>query len=262
MVRLPSRFAVFLVVGAVFGLTFIAWPPARSAVGRAVVTIIRPVGAFGRWVSERSGLSIGGQQSDRERQELRQQVTELTVRLYEANLLLESSQAVEQLQNFARQTKRNLLLAHVITTSPDPGIQSIVVDQGSDDGVAVNQIAVAENGLVIGRVVNVRQNISTILLLSDRQSVIAARLQNKAQSAGVIRGERGLTLRMEFIPKNDDVQPGQIVVTAGLDADTPPDLLIGVVSATASRSGDLFQQATIKPAAELQRIKTVGIVKL
>lgn len=107
----------------------------------------------------------------------------------------------------------------------------------------------------------VHQNQSTVLLITDRQSVLASRIQNQQQSPGVIRGERGLALQMGFIPKNDTVKNGDTVVTSGTEPLIPPDILIGSVASSSSRAGDLFQQAIITPSAPLERLRVVAVIK-
>lgn len=259
MPRFPRPSGPIIAGAAILGLLFL-WPQARSIGSRTVVTMTRPFVIAGQWVGDRFGLNPSGRTARAERDALQRQLDEVTARLHEANIALESTKVIDQLTEFTRQSKHELVMANVTTTSADPGIKSIVVDRGSDDGVAVGSPAVTENGLLIGKVVNVRQAISTILLISDRQSVIAGRVQNDAQSPGVVHGERGLTLQMNLIPHGDRVQAGQTVVTSGTEPTIPPDLLIGTISASTGRSGDLFQQATVKPAATLSRLRIIGIV--
>lgn len=254
--RLPASIAVLVSVVAVLLL----WPQARSYLGRGALMATRPLVVSGTWLADQFHLSSSRRSLEKQDQTLRQQVSDLTAQLHETNLMLESSKVVEQLSKFTKQSKRRVVMANVTTSSPDPGIQSIVVDRGSDDGAAVGNAVVTDAGVVVGKVANVRQTISTVLLLSDRQSVVAARLQNSTQSPGVVRGERGLTLRMEFIPRGDAIVPGQTVVTAGTEPSVPPDLLIGTVTGAVNRTSDLFQQASITPAAQLQRLRIVGII--
>lgn len=259
MRRFPRLSGLVFAGAAVLGLLFL-WPQARSVGSRAVLTVSRPFVLVGQWVADRVGFSPARRSLLAEQDVLRQQLSDVTARLHEANIALESTEVIEQLSEFTRQTRHQLVLANVTTASADPGVKSIVVDRGSDAGIAVGSPAVTEQGILIGKVVNVRQAISTILLISDRQSVVAGRVQNEAQSPGVVRGERGLTLQMDLIPHGDAIQAGQTVVTSGTEATIPPDLLIGTISSLTGRSGDLFQQATVKPAAVLSRLRIVGIV--
>lgn len=246
-----------LVLGVVL---FLSVPILRGWVSRLVIQSVYPVVVAGRWVGEQAHLSPSNKRITQERDALRRQVSDLTNRVYESSVQLETVSSLEALKAFSQSTHRNIVTAAVIAASPDPGVQSIIINRGSDDGLRHGLLVVSEQGSVIGKLVTVRQAFSTVLLIPDRQSVIAARVQNAAQSPGIIRGERGLALQMGFIPKNDEVKNGQTVVTTGTEPDVPPDILIGTITSTSLRTGDLFQQAIVTPAAAFLRLHVVAVI--
>ena len=247
-------------LGLALVIVLLVVSPLRGLTSRALITVAWPVITVGRWLGDRLQLSPTSRQHTAERDQLQRQLTDVTARLYETNQQLEASQALDALAAFTQATKRRIIFANVIATSPDPGIQSIIINRGSDDGLQLGQAVVSDRGSMAGKLVSVHQTFSTVLLLTDRQLVTTGRIQNPSQSPGVVRGERGLTLQMGFIPKTDDVKTGQTVVTTGSEPLIPPDLLIGTVSSVSLRAGDLFQQAILLPAAALRRLRVVGIV--
>lgn len=256
----PSRripWAIFSVAAILIAVLTV--PIARGFIGRLTLSALQPIVSLGRLMNDRLP-SFGSGNSRAERQKLQQQIEDLSTKLYETNLQLETVQAVIKLSDFSKASKRQTVLASVIALSSDPGIQSIIIDRGSNDHIKLGQVVVAERGSVVGKIVALHQNQSTVLLITDRQSVVAARVQNQPQSPGVVKGERGLALQMEFIPKNDSVKSGQTVVTSGTESLIPPDILIGSISSVASRSGDLFQQAIVTPSAPLERLRVVAVV--
>lgn len=255
--RLPWA---WFTVGAVV-LSIVTIPVVRGWIGRLSLSAIQPVVRLGQLMSDQLPTFGREEKSVDERNNLRQQVEDLTTKLYETNLQLETVQAVIKLSDFQTSTKNTLIVASVIASSPDPGVQSIVINRGSTDHVDVGQVVVAERGSVVGKVVAVHQNQSTVLLITDRQSVIAARIQNQPQSPGVVQGERGLALQMRFIPKNDALKTSQTVVTSGTESPIPPDILIGSIASTSSLPGDLFQQAIITPSAPLERLRVVAVIR-
>lgn len=252
------RWGWLSIVGVI--LVFLFIPPLRGLLSRSVITFSRPLVTVGQWTGDTFQFSGSSRQLRQERDNLQRQVTELTDRVYQSSLQLETVSSLQALTAFGQAAKRTLVTSAVIAASPDPGIQSIVIDRGSDQGIKAGLVVVSERGYVVGKVITVHQAFSTVLLIPDRQSVLAARIQNPAQSSGVVRGERGLALQMGFIPKNDEVQHGQTVVTTGTEPSIPPDLLIGTIASTNLRTGDLFQQAIITPAAAFQRLRVVAVV--
>lgn len=257
----PSRLQrrVWFLVIAMSVILF-AIPIVRGWAIRSLLFISRPVIIIGQNLSDGLRLSQNSRQLGSERDALQKQADNLTARLFEANQLLETYRVIDALEKFTTTSKRVLLRANVIAASSDPGIQSIVIDRGSNDGLRIGQIIVTEGGYVVGKIVTLHQVTSTVLLLTDRQSKISARLQNEKQSAGIVQGERGLTLLMDFIPKNDQISIAQTVVTSGNEEGIPPDLLIGTISSISSKPSELFQQAIIVPATAFQRLRIVAAI--
>lgn len=232
----------------------------RGFFSRTVLTLSTPVIVSGQWIGNQFHTNPNLKTVTNQRNQLQQQVKDLTARLYDTSQALETFHSLDALATFGQTTKHQLVYAAVIASSPDPGIQSVVINRGSDQRIVNGQMVVSDKGYVIGKIVAVHQSTSTVLLLTDRQSVIAARVQNTPQSPGAVRGERGLALNMGFIPKNDPLLKGQNVVTSGTEQHIPPDILIGTMTSITSRNGDLFQQAVLTPAATLQRIRTVAVI--
>lgn len=250
----------FWLVFAICLLLTLSLPMVRGLFVKTILFFGRPFIVIEQNISDRLRLNPNSRQLTAERERLQKQVNDLTVQLFEANQQLETVQAITALDRFQVAAKRRLVQANVIAASPDPGIQSIVIDRGSNDGLRVGQLVVADNGYAVGKIINLHQVTSTVLLLTDRQAKLLARVQNKTQSAGIVRGERGLTLLMDFIPKNDPVANAQTIVTSGSESEIPPDILIGTILSVSAKASELFQQAIIVPTASLQRLRVVAAV--
>lgn len=246
--------SIFLVVAVI--------PQIRRPVVASILWVTKPVAIIGNW--SRNILTYPSTNyNDRQTvADLRKKISDLTTRLYETNERIEISQSYDKLQAISIQRKIPLVYGSVIASSPDPGILSFVINVGKKQGLKPGQAVINDQQSLIGKVMGVNDQTSSILLLADRQSVISARIQNADQSSGIIRGERGLSLVMDFIPKNDDLKNGQTVVTSGTDPGIPADLLIGTIRQISNHSSDLFRQATIDPVVPWTRIRTVGVVTI
>lgn len=251
-----SRWAVPALIVALF---FFLWPAARAGAERSVIWLLRPLAAAGAWVRSLPP-DAGERELRRERDDLRRQLARVSLQLAEANQRLTVNEVVTGLNQFSQASKHRLVVSAVLAVSPDPGIRGLTLDKGQADGLRPGLAVVADNGLMIGKLVEVRQAASSVVLVTDRQSILAGRVQNDSQSLGVVRGERGLALRMEFIPKNDSVLPGQPVVTAGSEPGIPADLVIGTIAELSIRAGELFQNATVTSPVDFQRLRVVAVV--
>jgi rod shape-determining protein MreC len=119
---------------------------------------------------------------------------------------------------------------------------------------------VVEEGILIGKVIKTEKDISIVRLLSDNQSKVAATIINREKSLGIVEGGYGLSVRMNFIPRNETVKTGDLVVTSGLQEDTPRGLLIGKVAAIENEAYQPFQQAILTPSADYSRFVYISII--
>jgi rod shape-determining protein MreC len=67
---------------------------------------------------------------------------------------------------------------------------------------------------------------------------------------------------VELIPQDASVESGDLVLTSGLGGGYPPNLIVGQVANTniRSRNFDLFQEATVQPVVDFNRLQIVLII--
>ncbi len=173
---------------------------------------------------------------------------------------LQAAEWISRFSTIVSDSQQRRVLAAVVGYSPDPGLQSVLLNRGSNDAIEVGMAVIADTGLVVGKIVTAGPTTSKVLLLSDSQSSILARISNDARSPGVVHGERGIGLRIELVPKNDHLNRGQTVVTSGAEALIPPNLPIGTIDTIDTRTGDVFQQATVQFSSTGYRLSVVAVV--
>ncbi len=202
----------------------------------------------------------------RDLQTLRQRVEELekqnaalqieNVRLHED---LADYQAISQLLNFTREnTQLQTLPAEVIGRDSNNFLRSIIINKGATEGLAPGMAVVTERGLV-GRITAVSPSSAKVMLLTDPASAVNARLQT-SRADGIVEGQLTPSLRMRFIPQEETVLPGEVVLTSGLGGNFPPGLVIGQVVSVEQRDVDLFQTAEIHPTVDFNRLEIVLVI--
>ncbi len=150
--------------------------------------------------------------------------------------------------------------AEVIGRNIEPLGSTLVVNRGSRDGVQVGNAVVISNGVLIGKIAQAEEESSLVRLLNDNQSKVAATILNHEKSLGVIEGGYGISVRMNFIPQQEDVRVGDLIITSGLESGIPRGLLIGNVAAIEKEAYEPFQRATLSPAATLSSLSLVSII--
>lgn len=162
--------------------------------------------------------------------------------------------------NFKTKNRFNLLGAEVVAKNIQAIDQVVVLNRGQKDGVRVEQPVIYGEGVLIGKIIKVEDDISFARLLNDNQSKIAATITNSDRSLGVVEGGYGLSIKMNFIPRNENVAIGDQIITSGIEMSIPSGLIIGKVAAIENESYQPFQQAVITPVAEYQKVSVVNII--
>jgi rod shape-determining protein MreC len=151
--------------------------------------------------------------------------------------------------------------ARVLSQDPSTLINSLIIDQGREEGVEVGMPIVTPAGLV-GRVTEVGSNWSRVLLLSDTTSSVNAVVQS-TRATGIVQGQgQGSDmLVMRFLPLGESVQVDDLILTSGIGGAFPKRLVIGQVVQVRQRDTDLFTEAVIRPSVDLPRLEFVLVMK-
>lgn len=150
------------------------------------------------------------------------------------------------------------LAAETIATEASGLLRGIIINRGFRDGVAIGMPVVTDRGLV-GRVVKVIANASQVLLITDGNSAVSARLQS-SRAQGSVLGSGGGGLRMSLIPLNTVIQENDIVMTSGLGGNFPADLVLGRVASIRQFEFELFQEAELSSFIDFDRLETVLVI--
>lgn len=137
----------------------------------------------------------------------------------------------------------------------DPGgafVRTVVVTIGARDGVARGQAAMSGQGLV-GRVVQVGELSSRVLLITDLNARIPVVLESSRQRA-ILAGDNSDHPLLTYLPPNSAVTPGERVFTSGHGGLFPPGLPVGMVEV------DTDGKPRVVPTADLSRVEYVQVV--
>jgi rod shape-determining protein MreC len=117
---------------------------------------------------------------------------------------------------------------------------------------------VTERGLV-GRVVEVFATVSRVQLIVDPEAAVNVILQS-SRAEGVTVAQANGELWVDLISQEADVAPEELVLTSGLGGGYPADIPIGEVISVRRRDFEIFQQATIQPAVDFERLQVVLVI--
>ncbi len=246
---------VLLVIGCLFLVLF---------AGR-VVSVVQPIGQgfvqMGTWVYEKAfWFTTAGEITPAQLQVLKEERDNLAARIVEQGILLQTIDEYKALLSYVERQDRKTITASLIAKSPSGTTSQFVIGAGYNSGVSVGDPIVVQDGRLLGKVLTVGPRTSTAIAVTDQGHATAVSLFNESQTIGVASGLIGDLLRIDFIPPDQVVAVGDLVVTSGLEGNIPSGLLVGVVNAVELDPSSPFQSAVVEPLADLRRTHNVVIL--
>ncbi len=191
--------------------------------------------------------------------ELEAEVAELQAQVIQLQQQVGETEILAALVDFSRANPENTYLAAaVIGRDPSPFLHYVIINRGSNDEIRRGMPVVTNQGLV-GRVDAVIADAARVQLITDPASNVNVRLQNAETEASLVGSVTG-DLSLELIPQDITIEGGDLVLTSGLGGGYPSDLIVGQVMNTRTRESDLFQQATVQPVVDFNRLQIVLII--
>ena len=165
-----------------------------------------------------------------ELERLRLENNELKKWRYAAEALNSQNMALRDLHNFVPLPTIKIITGRVISYSGGAFTRSILINVGSKNGARLGQ-AVMSSFALVGVLVEVTDEYSRVLLITDLNSQIPVKIQNSSVS-GILIGDNSQLAKLFFLPQESVLAEGQIVTTSGRGGVLPPDLPIGLVKKT------------------------------
>lgn len=171
-----------------------------------------------------------------------------------------SNERLRTLLNFQETTRNQVIAAEVVGKDPSPWFKAVIIDKGSRHGIQTGTPVVVAEG-VAGMITEVASHYAKVLLIIDQNSAVDALIQ-RTRARGIIQGESAGRCQFKYVLRKQDVALDDIVVTSGLDGIFPKGLRIGRVSGLTRREAGIFQDVTVIPFVNFEKLEEVLVVKV
>jgi len=192
-----------------------------------------------------------------ENRELKEQIEKLRLEQVRLNDDAEQARRLQLLLGFKEQFISKTVAAQVIGSSGSEQSRAIYIDKGSDRGIDKDMPVITADG-VVGKVLRVYGSTSQVLLINDQTSGVGVLLE-KSRLQGVLRGTPAGEVVLEKVMSDEQVLPGEKVLTSGGDQIFPKGLPVGVVTKV-SPGPELFLNIRVRPAANLSTLEEVLVI--
>jgi rod shape-determining protein MreC len=197
----------------------------------------------------------------RERDALRNEVAQLQVQNSELGQL----KGLQQMNTAGGLEQYAPVQGRVYQRSPSTWYQTVTINKGSSDGVAVDDPVTNGQGLV-GKVKSVSDGNAVVMLLTDQDFGVSALAPSRGEPGSItpIPGSGG-DLLFDLVDNAEKIRKGDLVVTAGtssrrLPSVYPRSILIGTVKRIESGDGELDRRIHVSPAADLLHLDIVQVL--
>ncbi len=192
-----------------------------------------------------------------ENRDLKQQIADM--RLEQVRLSEDAAQAhrLQTLLAFKEQFIAKTVAAQVIGSSGSDLSRVVYIDKGEDAGLKRDMAVITADG-VVGKILLVYPSVSQVLLINDQSSGVGVILE-KSRLQGVLRGTANGEVDVERVMSDEQVSPGERVLTSGGDQIFPKGLPVGTVTSV-NNGKDLFLNIGVKSAADLSKLEEVLVL--
>lgn len=151
--------------------------------------------------------------------------------------------------NFLENSSDNFVMANVIGKRHELSSEWFLLNKGARDRLKKGFAVVDENGILIGTIAKIKDTLSYMKPIFDRNLSIAVDVlgEDGEDISGIVSGEYGLSIKMEYIPIDKQINVGDTVITSGLDENIRRGIVIGEVADVDKNPNVIFQNAVIRP---------------
>jgi len=152
--------------------------------------------------------------------------------------------------------------AKVILRSVDDYSATFTLNKGTKDGIEANMAVIAEGGLA-GKIIKADESSSVLLAITDSRCGVPS-LAESSRDMGVVKGVSSSGsvqgyLRMNELPSNAIIKPGDTVITSGLGEVFPKGITVGTVTEV-SNSGTNQVECRLSPSVDFNHLESVLVI--
>lgn len=261
-VSIRARFLFFLMLSLAVILVdgrLRALDDFRSALTSFLTPFKEVVQLPGLFIENSAGYFISKKNLNEEIQRLTKEKQLLQLDAARMEEMRQENENLRHLVSALAATTDHVVTTEVIGRPADPFSRRIQIAAGALDGVQVGMPVIGPFG-VLGQVSRTVSHQSEVTLISDHKSRISV-INNRTGQIFLLAGtgDSGL-LTVAFAQPSADLQPGDELVTSGLDHLYPKAVLTAIVKSSTYVPGEAYRRVEATAAADLTDVQFATVV--
>ena len=239
--------------------------PLSNALGVVTTPIRNGVSSFVGWAEGVYNYSFRYQELEEENQRLRSQIAELEEKAREGEAASKENELLrEALGLRAKRSDFVLESARVTARSTSNWASTLTLSKGSVQDVSAGDCVVDAPGNLEGIIDEVGSNYAVMITVVDANLQMGG-IVSRTDSTAMLEGDFTLMqegrLKMTYLPENTELLTGDLVLTSGLTGIYPSGLVVGAIESLHTDPSGMSRYAVLAPAADLDRLVEVFIIK-
>jgi rod shape-determining protein MreC len=172
---------------------------------------------------------------------------------------LSTADRAKALVAFQARTPSKTVAARVIATGAGANSKVVFVDRGSGSGIEKGMPVVTPDGIV-GKVIAAYPTASEVMLITD-PDFAAGVISQKNGVVGTLKGQGYATCKVDYVPNEEKVEPGEWFYTSGDDRVFPKGFPVGTARVVRKgTSSQAYQVSLVEPAGLERGLEAVLIM--
>ncbi len=219
-----------------------------DAVSPVLFVLSQPVQAVGQAADDVEQFFVVYDENRR----LREENARLVQWVQEARRLGVENATLRAQLEYVPDKRSQFVTARVVADTGGAFFHSLLINAGARQFIRRGQAVIWQGGL-IGRIAEVGERSSRVLLMTDLNSRIPVVVESTGDRA-IVRGDNSARPVLQFLPDNSPISPGDRVVTSGHGGVYPPGLAVGAVAEVSEA------KVTVQPFVDWARLNQAIIL--
>lgn len=213
---------------------------------------------FSTGVKSTTGMYLNLINIKRENVALKNKNEEMMTRLLALNEFQIENTRLKALLDFKSTTKMDLIAAQVIGRDLVADHRTITINKGLKHGLKTGMAVMTTEG-ALGYIFRPESLTSAVMLINDRYAVVDALIQ-RTRARGIVEGGSSGGCVLKYVERSEDVKPGDLVITGGLDNIFPKGFPIAIVESTEKKNYSVSLKIDLKPIVDPYRVEEVFVI--
>ena len=239
--------------------------PLGNVLGVVTTPIRNGISALAGWAEGVYNYSFRYDELQAENERLKAEIAELEAAAREGEADSKENERFRELLELRPKNRSfDLESATVTARSSTNWASTLTLSKGSDQGVAAGDCVVDSSWNLVGIIEAVGTNWSTMLTVVDANLEMGAFL-SRTESIAILEGDFALMaegkLKLTYLPENTELITGDLVLTSSMGGNYPSDLVVGSIESIHTDASGISRYAVITPAADLDSLVQVFVIK-